>query len=78
MIELQLLKTLHTATGTHQLSLQTEIEQGEFVAISGKSGSGKTTILRIIAGLTRSDSFLRVNTQVWQDTKTFLPPQNAI
>jgi ABC-type lipoprotein export system ATPase subunit len=30
-----------------------EIEQGEFLVITGRSGSGKTTLLNLIAGLTR-------------------------
>jgi molybdate transport system ATP-binding protein len=75
MIELSISKTLHTATGIHQLQLDTTIQKGEFVAIYGKSGSGKTTLLRIIAGLMKSDSHLRVAHEVWQDKNHFLPPQ---
>ena len=37
-------------------SLSLEVESGEFVALMGESGSGKTTVLRMIAGLERQDS----------------------
>ena len=41
-------------TALHNFSLS--VERGGFVAIVGKSGSGKTTFLRIIAGLTERTS----------------------
>ena len=42
--------------------------------IQGASGSGKTTILRCIAGLERADEgSLTVLGQCWQDARTFLP-----
>jgi heme ABC exporter ATP-binding subunit CcmA len=34
-------------------SLQIEIQQGQFVALFGRNGAGKTTFLRILAGLSR-------------------------
>lgn len=50
----------------------------QFLAISGPSGGGKTTLLRILAGLARPDrGFLQVGDRVWMDTdkRLFLPPQ---
>ncbi|MEM7333865.1 MAG: ABC transporter ATP-binding protein [Chloroflexota bacterium] len=41
-------------TAVHQVSLN--IQNGRFVAITGKSGSGKTTLLNLISGLDRPTS----------------------
>ena len=43
------------------------VEQGEFVIITGRSGSGKTTLLNLIAGLTRptSGQVLIDNVHLW-------------
>ncbi len=54
------------------------IQEGEFISLLGASGSGKTTILRCIAGLERpdSDSGVMVAGEVTFSDKTqFLPPE---
>ena len=44
------------AQRTHVLKgTSLEVDEGEFLGISGKSGSGKTTLLRAIAGLLPTD-----------------------
>ncbi len=55
MIELQLKKKLKSSEGEIDLEVEKEIESGSFVTLFGKSGAGKTTILRILAGLLEPD-----------------------
>lgn len=46
------------------------------VALFGHSGSGKSTILRCLAGLERGSGRIAINGEVWQDSATgdFVPP----
>ncbi|HEY4290626.1 MAG TPA: ATP-binding cassette domain-containing protein [Puia sp.] len=45
-------KMLHTASGDQLLDIGFQLKQGSILALYGPSGAGKTTILRILAGLT--------------------------
>lgn len=66
MIELRLEKQLDMASGSKNLQLQLDLEQGKTLALYGPSGCGKTSILRMIAGLMRPDKgFIRWNKQDW-------------
>ncbi|MES1160481.1 MAG: ATP-binding cassette domain-containing protein, partial [Bacteroidota bacterium] len=69
LLKFQAAKTLHTSRGTQLLDLSFELEQGRLLTIYGASGAGKTTILRILAGLTDIDSgFISAGEEVWVDT----------
>jgi molybdate transport system ATP-binding protein len=57
------------------LNVNLDIEEGAFVALSGKSGSGKTTLLRILAGLEEAQGSIKVGDDLWLDGKRSLAPQ---
>jgi molybdate transport system ATP-binding protein len=78
MIRLNLKKTLLGSLGKFVLEIDFTIQENEFIAIYGKSGSGKTTILRMIAGLEKpEEGFITFKDIVYFDSKKkiHLPPQ---
>lgn len=58
MIIIKVKKNLHTEYGDTNLNIDLEIKENCCTAIFGESGAGKTTILRMLAGLTTPDSGL--------------------
>jgi ABC-type Fe3+/spermidine/putrescine transport system ATPase subunit len=59
-------------------SIDLDINRGEIFTILGDSGCGKTTLLRILAGLETPDrGRITLDTTVWADVgqRTLLPPQ---
>jgi len=70
MIRFYLHKTLHAANDEMALDISVEIEPGQLVAVYGASGAGKTTILRILAGLTKPDKgSINIDDTNWLDTE---------
>ncbi len=62
-------KRVVTANGPLTLSFKTDIKMGELVALFGPSGVGKTTLLRMLAGLTNPDrGTIRFGSEVWFDS----------
>jgi ABC-type sulfate/molybdate transport systems ATPase subunit len=60
MIEFHAYKLLNTVKGTMPLDVSFRLEEGQLMSLYGKSGAGKTTILRILAGLTNaSQSYIK-------------------
>lgn len=78
MISVNITKYLDTAEGPLKAHFELEIRDGEFLTLFGSSGAGKTTLMRLIAGLERPDSgIIEVDGDVWFDSakKINLPPQ---
>jgi molybdate transport system ATP-binding protein len=78
MIELKIHKKLDGPEGTMNLQLDVQINQGEFVTLFGPSGAGKTSVLRMIAGLLSPENGrIVVDNSVWFDKhqKVNLKPQ---
>jgi len=68
---------VHGRAGGLDLDLELEIEPGRCVALAGPSGAGKTTALRVIAGLIRPQrGAIRCAGTAWLDTNRGidLPP----
>ena len=52
-----------------------EVPKGEFCALFGASGSGKTSLLRIIAGLEKAHGYMKNDEKIFFNEKIFLSPQ---
>lgn len=78
MISLNIKKHLHTADGLLEAHFDLSIGDGEFLTLFGPSGAGKTTLMRMIAGLEKPDSGrIEIDGEIWfdQNRKINLPPQ---
>lgn len=56
MVQLSIQKHLHTADGDLLLHLDLALKKGEFISLYGASGTGKTSILRMLAGFMSPDN----------------------
>jgi molybdate transport system ATP-binding protein len=69
MIRINICKKLHLPHGNGELRIDTEIHSQSFTALYGPSGAGKTSLLRIIAGLLKPErGIIEVNGQTWLNT----------
>ncbi len=70
MIDIDITQRMQTQEGVLDLSVRARIGDGELVTVGGRSGSGKTTFLRALAGLSRPDrGRITVNGVTWFDSK---------
>lgn len=66
--------SLQQQLGEFSLDIDFEVPAQGITALFGRSGSGKTSILRCVAGLLRAHTaMVRINEEVWQDAFTFIP-----
>ena len=70
MLEIRFKKQLETNEGRRALEIDFTLGKGEMISISGESGLGKTTILRVIAGLEPVESGeIKWKGENWLDAK---------
>jgi molybdate transport system ATP-binding protein len=77
VLRFRLEKTFRSRSGTFRLRAEGEFPLGELRGITGGSGAGKTSLLRIIAGLERADSGeIRFGSSCWYSSarRVFVPP----
>lgn len=68
MIKVDVVKRISTSDGDIDLRINFTVEKGELVTLFGKSGTGKTTILRLISGLATPDrGVIEVAGETWFD-----------
>ncbi len=68
MIHFNLDKALRFSGGKMNLQVEIRAEEGSFITLYGKSGAGKTSVLRMLAGLMRPDAGqIAVGEEVWFD-----------
>lgn len=66
------------SVGTIRLDVGLEVPAGRCLALAGPSGAGKTTILRLLAGIARPQrGRITIGEQVWLDTErgVFMAPE---
>ncbi|MXP05526.1 MULTISPECIES: ATP-binding cassette domain-containing protein [unclassified Apibacter] len=69
MIYIDIEYRILTSEGSRILSFQTELPENQLICISGPSGIGKTTLLRMIAGLTKPDrGIIQVGDRIFYDS----------
>ncbi len=78
MIKLSFHKKLRSSSGNMLLGVEVDLVPGTFTTLYGQSGAGKTSLLRIFAGLLEPEKGrIMVDGKIWLDTSKgiILPPQ---
>jgi len=78
MFDINLNKTLKSHHSAFNLNIAFKVNQGDFVSVFGPSGAGKTTLIRLIAGLDKANNgHIKINNDYWfnSNKKINLKPQ---
>ncbi len=78
MIQVEIRKRINTYDGFHQLEINTTFAFHRVTQVLGDSGVGKTTLLKVIAGLASVDAgSINFGDETWLDSEShiFLAPQ---
>jgi molybdate transport system ATP-binding protein len=78
MMKIDINRKLVGWDGPLHLNFKTQIHDGELVTLYGPTGSGKSSILRMIAGLMKPDAgSVEVDNSIWyhQEKQIFVKPQ---
>ncbi len=75
MLHISVEKDLHGSSGQMTLSVNVDVDTGDFIVIMGESGAGKSTFLRILAGLESAEGRIICNDVVWLGEKKRVPVQ---
>lgn len=70
MIKINIKHPIKTNNGTIYIEFDKEFNNNQIISIFGESGAGKSTILKIIAGLIKPENaFIQVDDEVWFDSE---------
>lgn len=75
MLNISVEKNLHGSSGLMTLSVNVDIDRGDFIVIMGESGAGKSTFLRILAGLEAANGRIICDGVTWLGEKKTVPVQ---
>ncbi len=71
MIEVDIQKNIKTYNGHNKLQIKASFPANKITQIFGPSGAGKTTFLKILAGLVQPEQgYIRVEDEIWLNTQT--------